>query len=117
MAQSFKCPTLGFSSDHDLTVHGMEPNNGLHPDSQEPTWDFLSPTAPRNSRAQARALSPSISLKINNFFYFFLLTWRRVEVEHAEHVENNNPQKQVWLKRRLWIGVCIERLEPSGGEY
>ena len=32
VAQSANCPTLGFSSDHDLTVGGFEP-----------AWDSLSP--------------------------------------------------------------------------
>lgn len=31
--------------------------------------------------------------------------------------EGNNPQKQAWLKSRLWAGVYIERIEPPGGEY
>ena len=36
MAQSVKRLTLGFSSGHDLTVHGFEPYVGLSTDSAEP---------------------------------------------------------------------------------
>ena len=36
MVQSVECPTLGFGSGHDLTVHGFEPRIGLCIDSVEP---------------------------------------------------------------------------------
>ena len=42
MAQSVKHPTLGFSSGHDLAVHGFEPHVGLCADGAEPAWDSLS---------------------------------------------------------------------------
>ena len=43
-AQSVKCPTLDFSSGHDLTVCEIEPCVGLCTDSMEPVWDSLSPS-------------------------------------------------------------------------
>ena len=42
VAQSVECPTLGFGSDHDLEVCGIEPCIGLCGDSPEPAWDSLS---------------------------------------------------------------------------
>ena len=42
MAQWVKLPTLGFSSGHDLMVHGFELHIGLHTDSAEPALDSLS---------------------------------------------------------------------------
>ena len=44
VAQSVKRPTLDFSSGHDLTVRGIEPNVGLCVDSVEPAWDSLCPS-------------------------------------------------------------------------
>ena len=44
MAQSVKCPTLGFGSGHDLTVCGFEPRVGLCAGITEPAWDSLSPS-------------------------------------------------------------------------
>ena len=44
MAESVKRPDLDFGSDHDLTVHELEPHTGLRTDSTEPAWDFLSPS-------------------------------------------------------------------------
>ena len=44
VAQLVKCPTLGFSSGHDLSVHGLEPCIGLCADSVETAWDSLSPS-------------------------------------------------------------------------
>ena len=41
MAQSVKCPTLGFGSGHDLTVHGFKPHFRLCAGSAEPAWDSL----------------------------------------------------------------------------
>ena len=41
VALSVKCPTLGFSSGHDVTGHGFEPHVGLWVDSMEPAWDSL----------------------------------------------------------------------------
>ena len=41
VAQSVKCPTLDFSSDHDLPVQVIEPHVGLCTDSVEPAWDSL----------------------------------------------------------------------------
>ena len=35
VAQAVKCPTLDFSSGHDLTVHELEPHVGLCADSAE----------------------------------------------------------------------------------
>ena len=42
MAQSVKCPTHDFGSDHDLMVCEIEPCVGLYADSAEPAWDSLS---------------------------------------------------------------------------
>ena len=57
MAQSVKCPTLDFSSGHDLTVHGIQPHVGLCTVS---AWDSLSlPLSP------ACVGSVSLFLKIN----------------------------------------------------
>ena len=42
MAQSVQLPTLDFGSGHDLTVHEMEPQAGLHADNKESAWDSLS---------------------------------------------------------------------------
>ena len=42
VAQSVKCPTLDFGSDHDLMVSEMEPRVGAL--SAEPAWDSLSPS-------------------------------------------------------------------------
>ena len=42
VAQSVKCPTLGFSSGHDLMVCETEPCIGLCAVSVEPAWDSLS---------------------------------------------------------------------------
>ena len=39
-----KCPTPGFDSGHDLTVHGFEPCVRLCTDGVEPVWDFPSPS-------------------------------------------------------------------------
>ena len=44
VARSVKNPTLDFSSDHDLTVHEIEPHVGLHVDRTERAWDSLSST-------------------------------------------------------------------------
>ena len=42
VAQSVKCPTLGFGSGRDLAVREFKPHVGLHVDSVEPAWDSLS---------------------------------------------------------------------------
>ena len=44
VAQSVKQPTLGFGSDHDLTVHEFKPCIRLCFGSVEPAWDSLSPS-------------------------------------------------------------------------
>ena len=44
MAQLVKQPALGFSSGHDLTVRGFEPQVGLHAEDVGPAWDSLSPS-------------------------------------------------------------------------
>ena len=41
-----KCPTLGFSSGHDLTVYGIEPLVGLCADGTESAWGSPSPSPP-----------------------------------------------------------------------
>ena len=47
-------PTLGFSSDRDLTVCEFAPRIGLCTDSAEPAWDSLSLSLPL-----PRSLSPN----------------------------------------------------------
>ena len=42
VAQSVEDLTLGFGTDHDLTVHGIEPCVGLCTDGVGPAWDSLS---------------------------------------------------------------------------
>ena len=44
VAQSVKCLTLDFSSDHDLTGHEIELLIGLCTDSLKPAWDSISPS-------------------------------------------------------------------------
>ena len=54
---------VSFGSDHDLTVHGIEPHSGLCADSVEPTCDSLSLCV---CPSTAHKLSLSLSLsKIN----------------------------------------------------
>ena len=52
MVQLVKQPTLGFSSGHDLTVHGFEPHVGIFTDGVELAWDLIS-------------LFPSLSLSLS----------------------------------------------------
>ena len=59
MAQLVKCPTLDFSSGHDLVVHEFEPLIGLCTSSVELAWDSFS--LPLSAPPQL-ALSPSPSL-------------------------------------------------------
>ena len=66
MAQSVKHQTLDFSSGHDLTVRGFEPNIRLCTDRVEPAWDPLSVSlflCPSPARVHVHALS--LSLEIN----------------------------------------------------
>ena len=42
VAQSVKCPTLDFSSGHDVTVCEFEPRVRLQANSVKPAWDSLS---------------------------------------------------------------------------
>ena len=58
VAQSVKHLTLHFSSGHELTVHGLEPNVRLCTDSTEPALDSLSLPLPLS-------LCPSLSPKLN----------------------------------------------------
>ena len=62
MAQLVKCPTLGFSSGHDLTVCGIKPHGRLCAESIEAAWDSLSPSL---SAPPLHSLSLSLSLSIN----------------------------------------------------
>ena len=61
MAQSVKCPTLGFSSGHDLMVREFKPRIGLGADSAEFPWDSLSlplsAPSPIHSRSQKEKAS------------------------------------------------------------
>ena len=56
VAQWVEHPTLDFGSGHDLTVHGIEPQVGLHADNREPAWDSVS-----------ASVSHSLSVKINKY--------------------------------------------------
>ena len=58
LARSVKCPTLGFSSSHDLTVREFEPHIGLRADSVEPAGGSL-------SLPVSRSLSVPLSKQIN----------------------------------------------------
>ena len=57
MAQWVKLPTLGFRSEHDLTVREFEPRVRLCADSTEPTWDFSLPVSLPLPGLLARSLS------------------------------------------------------------
>ena len=64
VAQSFKHPTLDFSSGHDFEVHDIEPSVGLLTYSTEPAWDSLSlPLSLPLPCSYARVFP--LSLKIN----------------------------------------------------
>ena len=60
VAQSVKCPTLDFSSGHNLMVHEFEPHVGFHADGVEPAWDSVSP-----SLSAPPLLALNLFLKIN----------------------------------------------------
>ena len=51
VAQSVKCPTLGFGLGHELTDHEIEPCVKLCMDSKEPAWDSLSLFLPLSTLA------------------------------------------------------------------
>ena len=72
VAQSVKCPTLDFSSGHDLRVHGFEPCIGLCADIAEPAWDSLSPSL---SAPPLLSLSLCSSLSQKNKKTNFRGTW------------------------------------------
>ena len=63
VAQSVKCPTLGFGSGHDLMIHEFKPHVRLCADGAEPAWDSLS-----LSLFAPPLLALSLSLKINKLF-------------------------------------------------
>ena len=68
VAQSVEHPTRDFGSGLDLTVHGIEPQAGLHTDRTELAWDSLSPALsapPPLVHSHACVFSLSLSLKIN----------------------------------------------------
>ena len=68
LAPSVRCPTLDFSSGHDLTVHEIEPHVRLCAGSTEPTWDSLSLSLSVSfSLSLSPLLTHSFSLKINKF--------------------------------------------------
>ena len=60
VAQSVKCLTLDFGSDHDLMICEFECCVGLHTDCLDPAWDLLSP-----SLYPFPAHAYCLSLKIN----------------------------------------------------
>ena len=63
VVQSVKCPTLGFSSGHDLMVREFKPHVRLCADSVEHAWDSLSPFLSASTLLML-SLFPSLS-KIN----------------------------------------------------
>ena len=68
VAQSVKCPTLDFSSDHDLMVCEFKPHVRLCTGSTEPAWDSLSPSLfapPLEAPGWLSQLSPSPHPQIN----------------------------------------------------
>ena len=54
VAQLVKCLSLGFSSDHAVTVCEFEPHIGLHADSEELAWDSLSSSLSAHSVSQKK---------------------------------------------------------------
>ena len=64
MVPSVKPPTLDFSLGHDLIVDETELHVGLHADSMEPAWDFLTPSL-SVPPLLVSSLSLCLSLKIN----------------------------------------------------
>ena len=67
VAQVVKCLTLGFGPGHDLTIHEIEPQVGLHTDSMDTTWDSLSPSlsAPLPHPHRTHACTFSLSKEIS----------------------------------------------------
>ena len=66
VTQSVECPTLDFSSGHDLTVGEIKPPViGLCSESVQPAWDSLSPSLSAPSHSSAHAHVYSLSLRIN----------------------------------------------------
>ena len=55
MAQSVKCQTVDLGSGCDLTVCVVEPQIGLHADSEEPAWDSLSLSVKINKLKKKRS--------------------------------------------------------------
>ena len=78
VAQLFKCPTLGFGSGHDLTVHVIEPWVWLCVDIEEPAQDSLSVSLPL-IHAHILFLSLSQNKQINFFVY---LLKKEVTIDH-----------------------------------
>ena len=62
VAQSVKCPTLGFGSGPDLTARGFKTCIGLYVDSTEPAWDSLSLSLSATPLPPTPAPSLSLSL-------------------------------------------------------
>ena len=68
VAQSVECPTLDFSSGHDLVVREFEPHVGLCTDSVGPAWDSLSPSLsapPLLVSARNQSVNQSISQSVS----------------------------------------------------
>ena len=78
VTQSVKCPTLDFSSGHDVTVHGFEPHVRLCADSAEPAWGSLSPSL---SPSLPYSCCLSLSHKINKLKNVFKNLRKRFLVE------------------------------------
>ena len=58
--------TLNFSSGHDLTVHEIKPQEGIHTNSAKSAWDSLSLSlSPSLSASPPLLCIHSLSLKIN----------------------------------------------------
>lgn len=66
MAQLVKHLTLDLGSGQDLIFHEFEPRIGLRADSEEPAWDFRSPSCsdpPQLSLSRNKQINIKKSLK------------------------------------------------------
>ena len=78
VAQLFKCLTLDFGSGHDLTVCEIEPQTGICADSEELTWDSLSPylcpSLTHGMHMHALSLSLSQNKSVLGIMHYWVFT-------------------------------------------
>ena len=94
MAQSVKCPTLGFGSGHDLMVHEIKPRIGICADSTEPAWDshFLSLSAPPPSNTYIHTYIKLKKTQKTNRWYAELGPWALVcQHQGRQHAQEMYP--------------------------